>query len=300
MQKDEQRLFLWLSEILEDPDVTKLPDEVVPSLAWNERVTLLAAREKAGKSTLASAAVAAVSAGSPFLDKETTSQTVLWISLEEHTGEISRRFVEFGGDPDRIAVVSALMKPREELEQIIEEVQPGIIVWDSLSAMADVWAANPLDPAASTGWTRLLRWINDMNRLASSCSIILHHARKSDGKYRDSTAIGANVDVILEMYGSGTTRTLKGVGRWQIPEVKFKLDLEENEYTLLDDGDLDKKVLSFVGKHPGCSWQSLRKGVEGRDEDVKKSRDRLLKRKRLVNKGSQSQHKYHTQLVVPT
>ena len=29
--------------------------------------------------------------------------------------------------------------------------------------------------------------------------ILVHHGRKADGKYRDSSAIGAAVDVILEM-----------------------------------------------------------------------------------------------------
>lgn len=52
-----------LAEVLADPDAGKPPECVAPRIAWGGRVTLLAAREKAGKSTLASAIAAAVSSG---------------------------------------------------------------------------------------------------------------------------------------------------------------------------------------------------------------------------------------------
>lgn len=54
-----------LSEVLAQPDAHSSGREVVvPHMAWAERVTPLAAREKDGKSTYVGAAAAAVSAGS--------------------------------------------------------------------------------------------------------------------------------------------------------------------------------------------------------------------------------------------
>ncbi len=37
---------------------------------------------------------------------------------------------------------------------------------------------------------------------SGAAQILVHHGRKSDGKYRDSSAIGAAVDVIIEMGAS--------------------------------------------------------------------------------------------------
>jgi len=44
-----KRQWMWLSELLEDPDLLQPPKPIVPRLVWKERITLLAAREKAGK-----------------------------------------------------------------------------------------------------------------------------------------------------------------------------------------------------------------------------------------------------------
>jgi len=60
-----------LAEILADPDVIRPPVALVPRMAWTGRVTLLAAREKIGKSTLAGAAVAALSSGVRFMGEPT-------------------------------------------------------------------------------------------------------------------------------------------------------------------------------------------------------------------------------------
>src|SRR6185437_3394504 len=57
-----------LPEILADPELLKVPPVVMPRLAWRGRVSLLAAREKSGKTTLVGAGAAAHSAGQVFLD----------------------------------------------------------------------------------------------------------------------------------------------------------------------------------------------------------------------------------------
>lgn len=295
---EEKKLYFYLSEILEDPEVAKPPQSVVPYLAWQERVTLLAAREKGGKSTLASAAVSAASAGKEFLGEMTEPQTVLWISLEEHISEISRRFIDFGADPGRIIVANAFLDPYKDIPEICKDVSPSIIVWDTLGAFADAVALRPIEPGDSAQWTRIVRWITTMSRAHGASSIILHHARKSDGRYRDSTAIGANVDVILEMFGEkNDPRTLKGIGRWMIPETRVVM--REGAFFLVGEDSLKKEIVAFVKRHPGCSWRDLRSGVQGRDSDVKKARDELLEEKKLLNKG-EGAHEYHAPILVST
>jgi len=48
----EAPLTRSLAELLADPDALNPPEPVIPRLAYRGRVTLLAAREKAGKSTV--------------------------------------------------------------------------------------------------------------------------------------------------------------------------------------------------------------------------------------------------------
>lgn len=289
---DEKRLYFYLSEILEDPDITRPPEVVVPGLAWRERVTLLAAREKGGKSTLVGAAAAALSAGSPFVGEDVEAGTVLWVSLEEHMSEITRRFVQFGADPERIAIANSFQNPLEDIPGICLEVEPALIVWDTLGAFADAVSTRTIDPNDSSAWTRVVRWITTLTREMDTASLILHHSRKSDGKYRDSTAIGANVDVILEMFGDGGgPRKLKGVGRWLIEDMEVTLrDGQFRKHTPAE--GLARAVLGFVRANPRCSWQQLRQAMQARDTEVKDARDRLLAGGQLQNAGSETHHAY--------
>ena len=50
-------LIRTLQSILDDPDAMKEPEAVMPRLAYAGRLTLLSAREKEGKSTLASRSI---------------------------------------------------------------------------------------------------------------------------------------------------------------------------------------------------------------------------------------------------
>jgi hypothetical protein len=54
-------------DYLADPHALEPPEPVVSRFAWSERSTLLACREKGGKSTLAAAVAAAASTGRAFL-----------------------------------------------------------------------------------------------------------------------------------------------------------------------------------------------------------------------------------------
>src|SRR5690606_23929425 len=102
----------------------------------------------------------------------------------------------------------------------------------TLGAFANAFSERNIEPGDSAAWTRVMMVILEITRLYSA-SLLLHHSRKSDGAYRDSTAIGANVDVIMEMFGEGDEpRTLKSRGRFPIPEVRIKL--EEDGFRVLE------------------------------------------------------------------
>ncbi|MFI7996072.1 hypothetical protein ACFMKC_19945, partial [Acinetobacter baumannii] len=91
--------------------------------------------------------------------------------------------------------------------------------------------------------------------------LILHHANKKDGKYRDSTAIGGAVDVILEMYGEGAEpRIIKGRGRFEIPEIRVMLE-PDGFRKVETPTDVQDRVKRFIAAHPRCTMIKIKEGL---------------------------------------
>jgi len=294
MTEAESRLpYVWLEELLEDPDILKPPSPIVPRLVWSNRLTLLAAREKTGKSTLSGAAAAAVSSGRNFLGDDVLPGNVLIVALEEHPQEFVARLVRFGADPKRVAIVQATSSNLvSDIRAAAEAVEPKLIVWDTLGAFANLVSGKTLESGDAQAWTRVMMEIVDISR-EFGASLLLHHANKSDGKYRDSTAIGASVDAIITMSGSGDgPRTLKTEARWNVPEISLKL--EESGFTILQTEDeIRRQITEFVALHPKCSARDIAAGVSGvRFEDLNRVKAKMLSKGEILNVGKGQKHEY--------
>ena len=298
----EERPFLYLYEILEDPEACKPPQPVAPRIAWSKQLTLLAAREKSGKSTLAGAAAAAVSRGSPFLGEVAQAGNVLIIALEESRNAFAQRLVRFGADATRIAVIERFSGNGDLVAAIQEAARihkPDLIIWDTLGAFANEVSGKTLDPGDAQGWTRIMMVILDVAREHGAC-LILHHAKKSDGTYRDSTAIGASVDVILEMHGEGMEpRTIKAKARFDVPDIRLKL--EGNVFQLIEsEAELEARVFSFVARHTGTSFRDMREELGIRNDTLGRIRDKLIRQGKIVNVADGVAHRYKAVLPFPT
>jgi hypothetical protein len=267
---------LWrsLREILADPAASAPPAVVAPRLAWAGRVSLLAAREKDGKSTLAAAAAAAVTTGGLFLGEPTTPGTVLWVGVEEHPHDLVQRATAFGTDPDRLFILGPTEDPMGTLKAAVSDVQPVYVVLDTLMT----WAVEYVeDPHSAASWSPVMSALTAMARESGAAFTLNHHARKSDGKYRDSTAIGAGVDVILEMGPQAddpAVRVLTARGRWAMKgfAVRYRGDgfeLTAGELTV------DARVLLHVEQNPGTSKRRVRDLVGGRAQVVDASLETL-------------------------
>lgn len=285
-----------LSDLLENPELLQPPEAVAPRLGFVGRVVLLAAREKMGKSTLVSAAAAAVSSGAPFLGEATRRGDVLLFWLEEHPGELAQNILKFGGDPDRVWVYTQLSDPRNPLREITEEIEalePALVVIDSLSALAadvvtDTWNAGQ--------WTRLLMPLVLVARSGPSI-IFLHHSRKSDGAYRDSSGIGAAVDMILEMKGDSTdarARKIKAIGRFPLENFTVRLDETGSAYDLVhvDGEDLRPLVLLHLFEHPEESKRGVRESVKGDNKSVDEALEDLERIGIVENAGDRARAKF--------
>jgi hypothetical protein len=284
------RISRPLTAILADPSALEPPAVVVPRLAWRGRTTLLAAREKAGKSTLATAAAAAVTRGAPWLGDPSPGGTVLWVALEEHVSDVARRWDDWKADAERVYVVESLHGVEDPLAALYAEaraVTPILIVVDTLSALVDAIGSRP-DPGSSTAWTPIMAALTRLARDTEAAVLVLHHARRSDGAYRDSSAIGAGVDVIVEMTdGADGDRVLKVRGRWQVSD--YAVRLVGNQYNLATgEPSLDTRVLLFIEAHPRCSQRAVEQGVPARAKDVRAAIRRLLASDAVRNDGTET------------
>ncbi|MBI4539484.1 MAG: AAA family ATPase [Gemmatimonadetes bacterium] len=256
-----------MADVLQDTEAYRAPEAVVPKIAFRERTTLLAAPEKSGKSTLVAAAAAAVTQGEAFLGELCPQGNVLMIWLEEHRDDLAEKIVRFGGDPKLVFFLDSLVdlrNPIPEIEREIKVTSPILVVIDSLSelgreAVKDPWAGIP--------WTRLLSPLNDAARTGPAI-VILHHTRKSDGKYRDSSAIGAAVDLILEMStvsGDRRAREIKAQGRFRLDDYTIRLEEDGNRYLLVGGEEIEllARIFVYVRDNPHASKRSVREKVEG-------------------------------------
>ncbi len=294
-----------LAEYLADPGALQPPPVIVPRLAWKARTVLLAAREKAGKSTLASGAVAAVSNGSGFLGGQTESARVLYVALEDHPGDVVRRLQAFGANPDNVFILDRVGSPLSDLRTAVARVQPALTIVDTLPALVE---SLDLEPANATQWTPVMMGLTRIARDSETALVILHHAAKSGTGYRDSSAIGASVDMILTLEESKSDTTARKVtprGRWHVDAFTLRLegDPETSLAYSLGAGivSVDAQVLSFIEQNPECSTREIRNGVEGRNQQIDDALKRLI-RERLIyteKRGAKVAHysrKDHPQL----
>lgn len=281
-----------LAEILRNPTVLELPEPVVPRLAYRGRVTLLAGREKGGKSTLAAAAAACASAGRSFLGETTDPTRVLWVSMEEHLGDLARRFVHYAAEPDKVLILERPNDRLVELEEAVRVHAPGLVVIDSLAEFSDSWVE---EAGQSSQWIGPLAALRNIARDDDCGLILIHHARKSDGRYRDSTAIGAAVDVILEMEPRDEDPCVRRLrARSRFPIEDFAVRLADHGFELAGgELSLDARVILYVEGNPGCSKRQVRDAIGGRASDVDRVVGDLVSRGELENRPTGKRHQYY-------
>lgn len=287
-----------LAEYLKDPDASKPPRAIVSRLAWHARTVLLAAREKEGKSTLASGAAAAVSRGAEFLGEPTEEARVLYFALEDHPADLIRRLKAFGAKPENVFILERVENPLPDILAAVAQVKPALTIIDTLPALVE---SLNLDPTSSADWTPVMLGLTRLARDSGTAVLILHHAAKSGTGYRDSSAIGASVDMILileESKSNESTRKITPRGRWHLDHYTVRLEgtPETSMSYMLGTGavSVDAQVLSYVEQNPGCNVRDLREGVGGNAQQVDEARKRLLKKGMIVNHRQGRAHSYHT------
>jgi hypothetical protein len=286
--------FALLSALLARPELLAPPECVLPRLAYRARAVLLAAPDKAGKSSLAADGAATLTLGRSWLGEPTTRGRVVWLGLEEALGDAVRRFSALGADPSRVQLVT--MTPPDLLERtsaLLDGWPADLLVVDSLAEYARVTCGQAPDDGDAAGWGAVVRPLVALARAHGIAVLLLHHVRRSDGQARGSSEILAAVDATLEMLlpSAGedpTTRRIRGRGRWPIEPVR--LALRDGRYELASGAELspDALVLIHVEREPGTSRAATRRAVQARASVVDAAIGQLIERGAIVDRGTGS------------
>jgi putative DNA primase/helicase len=294
---DKRPRVKWrLRELLGSDSIMRPPPPIVPRLAWAGRSTLLAAREKSGKSTLTGYIATQVTRGGAFLDDPCVRGDVLVIGLEEYLGDLARRLQHFGADPDRVIIVNGFHgDPRTrplELASHIDADDPLLVIIDSLAAWSDGLIQ---DDNNATQMASVVQPLTDLAHSRGVALVIVHHARKSDGRARGSTAIMAGTDVVCEFFtpdedADPTLRRMRSRGRVPVqPVYDLRFDGDHYYASTGEGAPLESRILGAVGSRPGISISDLADHVRARRDDVAKEVHRMIATRTLLNLSDSAQ-----------
>lgn len=256
---------LRLGELLDRPELLVPPVSLIPyGIAQAGRVTILSAREKAGKSTLVGQAAAALSAGEEFLGEQLSKSVVLWYAIDEPLSETVSRFSMYGADRDTLRIQSDRPTAQEMRSEILS-TGAKVVVIDTL---AELWSGRVEDDKDALAVLLALRPFIEVVRELGVALVILHHTTKVGAEYRGSVQIGASADVMLtlrpptvrnglgvgesawEDHSDDGRRILRGSGRGGV-RVDLRLSFDGDRYSLGDKPlPFRMRVLSELVKEP--------------------------------------------------
>lgn len=299
------RRVLWrLDELWNNDSIMRPPPPIVPRLAWAGRSTLLAAREKSGKSTLVGYIAAAVTRGGLFLNDPCAAGDVLLVGLEEYPGDAARRLRHFDATATRMHLLTGWTgDPRErpqELADAIDRVSPLLVIIDSLAAYSGGLIQ---DDNNATQMAAVVQPLTDMAHSRGVALILIHHARKSDGRSRGSTAITAAADVVCEYFAPDedtdpTLRRMRSAGRVPVtPSYDLRFDGDHYELALSGNAPISTRILAVVSERPGCSINDVAEATRARREEVTREVHQMLATGVLADIAN---NRSRPKLVLPT
>jgi AAA domain len=217
-------------------DLYQEPDEDIAYLWENLLIkgglSILAAKPKVGKSTLARNLTYALAKGDPsFLGRNITSTgAVVYLALEEKRSEVKKHFLRMGACenlPIFVHTGSAPEKAIEELRKAIIESKAVLAIVDPLQRLIRLPDLNDYS-TVSLALEPLMQIARE-----TGCHILLvHHANKGIAReggdsILGSTAIFGSVDCALIMKRTEAYRTVESIQRYgeDLPRIVLTFDV---------------------------------------------------------------------------
>jgi len=211
---------------------------VLDGLLLRGGLSLLCAKPKVGKSTLARNLALCVARGEPFIGREVARCKVLYLALEEHEDMVRDHFERMGAtDEDDVYMhCGPAMGCLEEVVSLITEEGYGMVVIDPLFRFVRIRDEAKYGES-SDALDSVLRAARDTN-----CHLLLSHhigkaATGTGEDYLGSTALYSSVDTLMNMAKKEDgIRTFSGRGRVpEFPETVVTLDVETGRVSAGDE-----------------------------------------------------------------
>ena len=180
-------------------------DWLVPDLLTCNELYCLAAPPRRGKSLLGLALAKAVSSGGRFLDRPCKKGNVIYVGREDPDDKIKNRLIAQQWEREEMRDVlfnnSFTLDELPELIEYVEETQPSLIIFDTLSR---IQTSNGKENSAEIADT--LAPLQDLAQKQNVCVVVIHHTRKEN---KDNVDL---LDIFDSVRGSGAIRaTCRGM-----------------------------------------------------------------------------------------
>jgi len=207
---------------IQEPETDWIWDGILPSGG----LSLLVAKPKVGKTTLALNLAVAISKGEDFLGRKTQQAPVVYLALEEKRSEAQKKIKALGvtDEPLYFHFGSAPHEAIKEVSPLIKETRAGLLVIDVLQKFVRVKDLNDYAQV-----TRALEPLMATARLDNCHILLTHHAGKSDRQDGDdilgSTGLLGGVDTSVHIKKRDQRRTFFTIQRYgeDVPETVIKL-----------------------------------------------------------------------------
>jgi predicted ATP-dependent serine protease len=255
------------------------PDEkiawIVDGLLPSSGFSVIAAKPKVGKSTLARQLALCVSQGESFLGLRTTKGPVLYVALEEKRSEVKKHLKSLGatGGEDLYSYIGSV--PEEAAKWLEKETRgrkPVLVIIDTLFRFVNIADGNDYAKVTSA-LTPLLSLARDNG----AHLMVIHHARKGGGEGGDSmlgsTAIFGSVDTAIILKRTDSKRTIETIQRYGTDMEPTVLLFDETTHAtslgVTKEGDdmqrVADEILSFLSEQAEpCAEKVIEEGTEGR------------------------------------
>ncbi|MDR7400439.1 MAG: AAA family ATPase [Armatimonadota bacterium] len=289
------------AQLLTAAELLSQPDEdaawLVEGLLPAGGLSVLVAKPKVGKSTLARALAVAVAQGREFLGRRVRPGAVLLLALEERPADVRRHLRQLGLKPEDPLLVAFDLGPKqlEQLQAWVVEHRPVLIGVDPL-----VRAVRVADISAYAEVARALEGLVNLAHTSGAHLLLVHHSPKISDERASvdaplgTTAIAGAADVVLHL-----KRTPEG-RRFLSSVQRVGEDLPEAELVLGGDGwpslgrtreEVDEarvlgSIMEFVGANPGATRAEVLEGIPGSQNLKVRVLHRLVQEGKLACAGT--------------
>jgi hypothetical protein len=268
---------------------------------WDRRlvvgtVSIIVAKPKVGKSTLARNVALAVAQGVELLGLKVAKGEVIYLALEEREQDVQEDWRAMGvsANGDEELYVHAAPSPVEglvRLTELVRERKPSLIVIDPLFRFTRL-----KDEKAYAEIYNALGPLIDLARETGTHVMLTHHSSKLPktdpiDSPLGSTALAGVVATLISLNRSGKYRTICTVQRIgdDMPETVLLSDKATRRLTLggtrkdFEQHDAERRILEFLEEKEPQTQAQIKEGVEGATRVVWAALTMLVKTK-LVSK----------------